>query len=315
MMSEHSPEWATSYYDVLGVTRGATPEEIKQAYRRLAMELHPDRNPDDQDAADRFRAATEAYAILSDSNQRQSYDRAGHQNFDPSGAEVRLGIVGEVLEGLLGGMFSSLRRRASKRPRSARDLTYTLELTFEEAALGTEKEIEVLRPIEEPPGAAREVTERLTVRIPAGVETGSVRTVPGGGEITPQARGDLHVYIQVAPHAHLRRKGGDVMCDVMLSYPQVVLGTEVEVPTLQGMVTMRIPPGTKPGRVFRLRGRGAKMFGGAGRGDQMVTVGVEVPEAVTPDQRQILEQLAISLERTRDRNVQGGFIDRVRNWF
>lgn len=337
------------YYEILGIERNAESDEIKRAYRRVAIQYHPDRNPDDDDAEERFKEASEAYSVLSDADKRRRYDRMGHAAFaggtGPGGFEqVDFGGVAEILEGLIGEMFGGRRRKQ----RSGRDINYDLEVTFEEAALGAEKTVQVERPSScetcegsgAEPGtkpdpcpacggkgtvryqrglfsASREcqactgsglkidhpcetcrgsglVTrqEEVTVRIPPGVEDGSVRTLSGAGEHTRHGKGDLHVYVRVRPHPLFTRDRADVRCTVPISFPQAVLGTTVEVPTLHGKVNMKVPGGTQSGKTFRLRGKGIPVLGGAGKGDQMVEVLVEVPEKINTKQRRLLEELA-----------------------
>jgi molecular chaperone DnaJ len=334
------------FYEILGVERSASAEEIKRAYKRLAIQHHPDRNPDDPTAEERFRDASQAYQVLSDKDKRTRYDRMGHAAFTSTGNPGfdggDFGSMSEILEGLLGDMFGR------RRQRGARDLTYDLEITFVEAALGCDKAIEVDRPslcddcsgsgaaagtqptacptcsgkgqvrfqrgifatarpcstcggngkqIDDPCKTCRgtgTVTkkEALSVKIPAGVEDGSVRTVRGAGEQTPKGTGDLHVYVRVKEHSIFTREGADVLCTVPVGFPQAVLGANLDIPTLEGMVRMKLPPGTQSGKIFRLRGKGVPVFGGAGKGDQLVRVVVEVPEKINRKQRKLLEELA-----------------------
>ncbi len=340
------------YYDVLGLDKSAEPEDIKRAYKRLAIQYHPDRNPDDPAAEERFKEASEAYAVLSDPDKRRRYDRMGHAAFGgpgggPAYEQVDFGNVAEILEGLIGEVFGGRRRRT----RGGRDINFDLEVSFAEAALGTERTISVERPVvcdachgtgAEPGtklepcpacagkgqvryqrgffsaarpcqachGTGKKIevpctrcegagvvtrADEMTVRIPAGVEDGSVRTVRGGGEQARGGTGDLHVYVRVQPHPLFTRQGADVHCTVPVSFPQAVLGDHLEVPTLEGKVRMRVPPGTQSGKVFRLRGKGIPVFGGAGKGDQLVKVVVEVPEKVSRKQRRLLEELAVEM--------------------
>ncbi len=336
------------YYAVLEVERTATAQEIKAAYRKKAIELHPDKNPDDPEAEERFKVASEAYAVLSDADKRARYDRFGHAAFGGGGAggfdPVDIGSMAEILEGFFGDVFSGRRRRG----RSARDLTYDLTLSFVEAATGVEKTIEVTRPeiceacqgsraepgtsvtecsacrgrgtvryqrgffstsrpcqscdgtgqkIEKPCKACKGVGRvpkkaELTVKVPAGVADGAVRTVRGAGEQAGGEAGDLHVTIRIEDHPLFTREGADIHCTVPVSFPQAVLGAQIEVPTLEGKVNMKLPPGTQSGRIFRLRGKGIPVFGGAGKGDQLVKVLVEVPEKINRRQRKLLEELA-----------------------
>lgn len=340
------------YYDVLEVERNATAEDIKRAYKKLAIRFHPDRNPGDLAAEESFKEASEAYSVLSDPDKRRRYDRMGHQAFATGGGpggfeQVDFSGVAEILEGLLGDVFAGRRRK-----RSGRDVSYDLRITFEEAALGVEKSIQVERPVAcdtcagsgaapgtpvEPcaacngkgqvryqrgffaaartcqscNGTGKKIAtpcpscsgsgkvsreEQMTVRIPPGVADGSVRTVRGGGERGANGSGDLHVYVRIEPHPLFTRDGADIRCTVPISFPQAVLGAQVEVPTLSGKVSMKIPPGTQSGKVFRLRGKGIAVFGGAGKGDELVTVLVEIPEKVSRSQRRLIEQLGEEMD-------------------
>ncbi len=359
------------YYEVLGVARDADPVELKRAYRKLAMQYHPDRNPGNPAAEDYFKEATEAYTVLSDTEKRRRYDRMGHAAFGGPGQgfeAVDFASVGEILEGLFGEVFFGKQRRP--RRRAGRDLKYELTVDFVEAALGTEKTITVKRPTTcgtctgsgAAPGttptpcavcngkgevrlqrgffsAARpctacnargvkvdvpcstcagsgSVTEdaSLEVKIPAGVDSGAVRTVRGGGEIAPGGAGDLHVTVTVAEHPLFTREGADILCTVPVSFPQATLGATLDVPTLEGRVAMKLPPGTQSGKVFRLRGKGIPVFGGAGKGDQLVTIVVEVPSRVTRRQRKLIMELAEEMG-IDTHPQQAGFLDKLRSLF
>jgi molecular chaperone DnaJ len=356
------------YYEILGVERGADGSTIKTAYRQLAMRYHPDRNPDDPEAEDHFKEATEAYTILSDEEQRRRYDRFGHAAFESrSGgvSEADIGSVAEVLEGLFGDLFGRRGRRAR-----GRDLTYELDVEFTEAALGADKSIEIERPMPcsscegsgGAPGAAKQTCrackgrgavraqrgllggtrpctacrgrgevsdtpcpdcsgvgsvrrkETLSVKIPAGVEDGATRSVSGGGEIAAGGRGDLHITLHVKPHPIFEREGADILCTVPVSFPEAVLGAALEVPTLAGKVRMKLPPGSQSGRVFRLRGKGISAYGGYGKGDQLVTVMVEIPEKVNKKQRQLIAELAQEMG-TETMPQRKGFLDKLKSLF
>ncbi len=351
------------YYEILGVSPSASEDEVKRAYRKLAVELHPDRNPGNHTAEERFKQASHAYSVLSDAEKRKRYDRVGHSVFTGSAGNngfdpMDFDAFSEVLGGLFGDMFRG------KRGRRAKDLKYELTLRFEEAALGCEKSIDITRNVScehcrgtgadpnfPPPdvcsacrgkgevryqrgllpasrpcntchGTGKKILhtcprcqgegvmpkqEALRVTIPAGVEDKSVRSVRGAGEHAGQTQGDLHITVHVEPHPLFTRKGADVLCTVPVAYPQAVLGDQLEVPTLEGIVKMRLPPGTESGRIFRLRGKGLPVFGGVGKGDQLVSVIVEIPKEVSKRQRELLEELAKEMgevgspERTRFR--------------
>lgn len=338
------------YYDVLGVARDAPAEDIKRAYKKLAVRLHPDRNPDDPAAEDAFKEATEAYAALSDPEKRRRYDRLGHSAFESAGPgggfdSVDFAAVTEMLEGLLGDVLGA---RRGRKGRTGRDIEHRLTVTFQEAALGAEKTLRVIRPTPcdecggsgarpgtEPSrcpdckgrgevrvqrgffAASRDCPacrgtgkafddpcrkcrgdgttpreEEMLVRIPPGVADGAVRTVRGAGEPAAGGAGDLHVHVSVQEHPLFTREQADILCTIPVSFPQAVLGATLEVPTLEGVVNMKLPAGTQSGKVFRLRGKGIAVLGGYGKGDQLVTVMVEVPTKVSRKQRKLLEELA-----------------------
>jgi DnaJ-class molecular chaperone len=263
------------YYTVLGVSRDATEMEIKRAFRELARKHHPDVSPNNNGEV--FREINDAYAVLSDRDARARYDRWGHQ--DDAGG---LSAVVEAAQDIINDVFR--RRRGKHR---GRDLRYTLELTFEEAAFGASKAIQI--PTDD--GKTRE----FTVVIAAGLADGTVKTFRGEGEPGKggAAAGDLHVSLRVAEHSAFRRDGLDVRSEHTISFPQAALGAVLDVATLDGPVKMRIPEGTQPGRVFRIRGRGIPQASGktAPRGDHLVHIQVEVPTELTPRQRELIEEL------------------------
>jgi DnaJ-class molecular chaperone len=266
------------YYSVLGVAKDAQDAELKRAFRELARQHHPDVNP--ADGGERFREINEAYAVLSDRDARARYDRWGHADDSSSG----LGAVVDAAQEMINDV---LRRRRGKQ--RGGDVRYTLEVTFEEAAFGASKTIEVPDPLT---GRLRQVT----VVIAPGAVTGTEKIVRGEGERGKggATAGDLRVIVRVAEHATFRREGFDVRGEATISFSQAALGAVLDVVTLDGPVKMRIPEGTQPGRVFRIRGRGVPQSAGktAPRGDHLVTVQVEVPSELTPRQRELIEELA-----------------------
>jgi molecular chaperone DnaJ len=359
------------YYELLGVVRTASADDLKRAYRLLAIKFHPDKNPDDRDAEEQFKTVSEAYAVLSDPDKRRRYDQHGHAAFDPARGgtgfdPADFGAIGQMLEGFLDDMFG----RRGGAAREPKDLRYNLEVSFEEAALGSERTIEYERhelcehcqgARSEPGAPAPEcpacrgrgevrfqrgffATSRpcvtcegsgvrpearckvcrglgntpkhqvLRVKIPAGVDDGAVRTISGMGEQLPAGTGDLHVHVKVLPHPIFKREGADILCDVPISFPQATLGTNLDVPTLEGKVKMRLPPGTQSGRVFRLRGKGLPVFGGYGKGDELIKIVVEVPAELTPRQRELLEELAKEMGADTHPQQQS-FLDKLRGLF
>ncbi len=344
------------YYEVLGVPRNASEQEVKSAYRKLALKHHPDRNPGDKQAEERFKEAAEAYGVLGDPDKRRRYDTYGHAGvsgaggggFDPTIFADFSDILGDFFG--FGDVFGSRRRG----PRRGQDLRYNLELPFEEAAFGTETQIKIPRTescstchgsgaapgtrpvtcptcrgagqvtfqqgffsvartcshcrgsgriVEEPckacGGNGQLAVERtLQLKIPAGVDTGSQLRISGEGEAGAQGGppGDLYVVVRVREHALFKRDGTSLFCEVPVSVPQAVLGSTLEVPTLDaGTTKVHLPEGTQSGTVLRVRGQGVPHLGGRGRGDQPVRVRVVVPKHLSSEQRRLFEQLAKTL--------------------
>jgi molecular chaperone DnaJ len=261
------------YYAVLGVSRDASEGDIKRAFRELARKHHPDVSAT-QDDGEQFREINEAYAVLSDKENRARYDRWGHPDDGGGGFQA----VVDAAQDIINDVF---RRRKQKQ--KGKDIRYTLEVSFEEAAFGVSKTISL-------------GNRELTVVIPAGMKEGTVKTLKGEGEPGKggAAAGDLHVQIRIAEHSKFRREGLDVHSELTVTFSQAALGDILEVGTLDGDVKMRIPPGTQPGGVFRIRGKGVPQAAGknAPRGDHLVHVQVEVPTELSPRQRELIEELA-----------------------
>jgi DnaJ-class molecular chaperone len=287
------------YYVVLGVSKDASETELKRAFRELARKHHPDVGP--EDGGERFREINEAYAVLSEKDSRARYDRWGHADDSSSG----LGAVVDAAQDIINDVF---RRRRNKQ--RGKDIRYTLEITFEEAAFGVSKSITI------PDGAGK--TREFTIVISPGVKPGTVKTMKGEGEPGKggAATGDLIVMIRVADHASFERDGIDVRSEHAISFTQAALGAVIDVETLDGPVKMRIPEGTQPGRVFRIRSRGIPQAAGktAPRGDHLVHVQVQVPTELTARQRELLEELARSTgEPGQPAAPRKRLLDRVRS--
>ncbi|MBA3501490.1 MAG: J domain-containing protein [Myxococcota bacterium] len=291
------------YYLVLGVTKDASEQDIKRAFRELARTHHPDIAAAGDDG-ERFREINEAYTVLSDRESRARYDRWGHPDDGNSG----LSAVVDAAQEIINDVF---RRRRGKV--KGKDVRYTLEISFEEAAFGASKPVMI--PASETNPKAREVT----VVVAPGVKDGTLKTFRGEGEPGKggAVAGDLLVMIRVADHATFSRDNNDVRSEHTISFSQAALGSVIDIPTLDGPVKMRIPEGTQPGRVFRIRGRGIPQAAGktAPRGDHMVEVQVEVPTELTAKQRELIEELArtMSTEISTTTQPRRGLLDRVRS--
>jgi molecular chaperone DnaJ len=342
------------YYSVLGVTREADEEELKKAYRKLALKHHPDRNPGNKQSEERFKEINEAYEVLSNPDKRRQYDRFGKAGVGagPGGFEGfdfgRGGfgdIFGDIFEDFFG---AGPQGRTRMRPARGADFRYNLEISFEEAVFGTETKIRipkwesctdcggsgaksrdgirtcpacrgegqtrfqqgfftVSRTCGQCGGEGRVITEpcprchgqkrihrdkTLSVRIPAGVEDGSTLRLAGEGELGHHGGppGDLYVSLTVRPHPIFERDGNHVLCEVPISFVQAALGVKLEVPALKGKVSVKIPPGTQTGKIFRLKGMG--VHSSRGTGDQLVKVRVQIPTKLTSRQKELLEEYA-----------------------
>lgn len=363
------------YYELLGVSRGASEDELKKSYRKAALKYHPDRNPGDKVAEEKFKELSEAYQVLSDPEKRAAYDRYGHAAFEQGGGfGGGFDFTGTNFEDIFGDIFGDFfgGGRGGRRTRRGEDLSYNLEISFEEAAFGTNKTISVPRlstcetcqgsgakPGTRPTtcqtcrgsgqvrfqqgfftiartcnqcggqgsivadpcttcrgsGATRK-TSTLQVKIPAGVDAGSRLKLRGEGEhsVAGGPPGDLYVLITVREHPLFERVNNEVVCEVPISFPQAALGADIEVPTLEGKLKMKIPAGTQSGNVFRLRGKGIVDLRGAGRGDQLVRVTVETPRKLTKQQRELLEEFA-RLDGDDVHPMSRGFFDKVKELF
>lgn len=288
------------YYKVLGVSKNAGQEEIKKAYKKLARKYHPDVNPDNKAAETKFKGISEAYAVLGDKNRRQQYDQFGAGGFaggpfgggGPGGGGFQFdfgdfdfskfgrGGSGDIGD-LFGDLFGKRTRQQQWGPRKGGDLEYSLEIGFEDALWGKTTDIMIRG-------------ERLKVKIPAGVENGSRVRLAGKGEsgIGGGARGDLYIRLRVRPHSFFERNGSDIYCELPVKFDEATLGAKVKVPTVDGSLTMTIPPGTQSGQTMRLKGKGAPRLKGSSRGDMYVRVRVAVPKKLSKKSKEILKQFS-----------------------
>jgi molecular chaperone DnaJ len=362
------------YYETLGVARTATAEELKAAFRRLAMQYHPDRNKS-EDAEERFKELNEAYAVLSDPQKRAAYDRYGHAGVRGAGGadfNVDFTDFADIFGDLFGfGGFGRQSRRSSRNaPHRGGDLQIRLDLSFEEAVFGVDKEIEIVRdepcaacggsgaepgtsPVRCPTcngaGEVRQVRQTIlgsmvqvatcptcggqgetiatpcrtcqgrglerrtrtkVVNVPAGVDTGTQIRLAGEGQPGTNGgpNGNLYILINVKSHQYFRRRDYDILLDLNINIAQATLGASVQIPTVDGPAELRIPPGTQPGKVLTLHGKGVPHLRSNGRGDQRVVVNVEVPTRLNKEQRQLFEQLASSLG-SEVRPQERGFLE------
>ena len=291
---------AKDYYESLGITKSATPEEIKKAFRKLAVQYHPDRNQGDQKAEEKFKEINEAYAVLSDPEKKKQYDTFGstgfHQQysqedifkgFDFSSVFKDMGVGGgdDIFSRLFGGGFRRQGGGFRGAHRKGADLDMEIEVSFREAALGAEKLI-----------AFRKdgVREELKVRIPAGVDNGSrVRIAgKGGAGQNGAANGDLFLIMKVTADPVFTREGGDLFIDKTIRFSEACLGTAMDVPTLEETKRIKVPAGIQPGTKIRLKGCGIKTIGSNARGDLYVKINVRVPEGLNGEQKKLVEELA-----------------------
>ncbi len=344
------------YYDVLSVPRDADAEALKKAYRRLALQYHPDRNPDDPESEERFKEASEAYAVLSDAEKRRAYDRFGFEGVGATGGAGfpdfgDLGSFSDVFNDLFGDLFGARPggRRRGRAQRGA-DLRYNLEIDLRDVVVGTEAQVQIpkmrpcatcsgsgarpgtqpetcsrcrgsgqvvlqqgffriSRPCDACGGAGEVVRERclecrgagriegmqaIKVKVPAGVDEGMRLRLAGEGEagVAGGPPGDLYVVVSVRAHPLFERQGVDLHCQVPITFVQAALGAEIEVPTLEGKLLVRIQEGTQTGRTIRLKGKGLPSLRSNSRGDQLVQFFVETPTKLTRRQRELLESFA-----------------------
>jgi molecular chaperone DnaJ len=371
------------YYEVLGVDRDSSDRDIKKAFRRMAMKYHPDRNPDDKEAEDKFKEVNEAYEVLSDAQKKAAYDQYGHAGVDPNmrggaggyggGFEGNFSdIFGDVFGDIFGGGGGRGGRSSVQR---GADLRYNMEMTLEEAVRGVEKSIkvptlvacetcdgsgakpgtsakvcgtcggqgqvrmqqgffsvqqtcpachgrgtQVKNPCRTCRGEGRRQDQKtLSVKIPPGVDTGDRIRLSGEGEVGANSgpAGDLYVQVSVRDHAIFERDGKDLYCEVPVSFVDSALGGELEVPTLDGRVKLKIPAETQSGKLFRLRGKGVKPVRGGAQGDLMCRVQVETPVNLTEKQKELLREFQDSVEETGHKHSpkKSGWFDSVKNFF
>lgn len=377
------------YYEVLGVSKTATQDELKKAYRKLARKYHPDLNKDNAEAAEKFKECNEAYSVLSDEQKRAQYDQFGHAAFENGGMGGGGGFGGaggfggfggsgmeDIFDMFFGGQGGRGGRSSKAGPQRGADLRFDLEISFEEAAFGLEKEINLYRdevcdhchgegaepgskvetcpecngsgyvrftqntmfgqmvnerPCSRCKGEGKIISEpckecrgkgtvkrnkKLKVKIPAGVDNGSRLRVSNEGEAGAKggSSGDLYVYLYVKPHKFFERDGTTVLCEVPINIVQATLGADIKVPTLDGQVTMKIPEGTQPGKVMRIKGKGIPSLRNSSRGDQLVRIKVVVPTKLSDKQKDALRKFA-DISKDNINPEEKSFMDKVKDFF
>jgi len=367
------------YYEVLGVSREAGDQELKSAYRKLALRYHPDRNPGDHGAEEKFKEASEAYQVLCDADKRAVYDRYGHAGLSGQGSGFGGGPfaggvdIGDIFGDLFGEMFNvgGSSQRGSRQKRGD-DLRFDLTVDFEDAVFGSETEVRVRRletcstcqgrgsasgrgptvcsqcqgrgqlryqqgffsvartcgacggagsiigdPCQTCRGETRVTSElKLNVKVPPGVEDGTRIRYGGEGDAGRAGgpKGDLYIVLAVRAHEFFDRKGNDLHCVIPISFPQASLGAEIEIPGIDGPVSLKIPEGTQSARELRIRGRGVPYLNEKGRGDLVVKVVVQIPKKLTRAQRDLIKELAESLS-VENKPTSPGLLDKMKDLF
>ncbi len=372
------------YYEVLGVQKGASDDEIKKAYRKLAKKYHPDLNKDNPEAAEKFKEAAEAYEVLSDSEKRSRYDQFGHAGVDPNqgfgGGGYGGGFggfdMGDIFESFFGGGFGGGSRSRRNGPVRGSDIQQAVELTFEEAAFGCKRKVNIIRSesceecggsgakkgtspvtcskcggtgqmrtVQNTPfgqfastttcnacgGKGTKISDpcqkcngsghirksrELEVNIPAGIDHGQTVSVRGQGEAGQRGgpAGDLLITVYIKKNNMFTRDGNNVYVDVPITFVQATLGCEIEIPTIDGKVTQRIPEGTQHGTKFRLKDKGIPSIRNGSRGDQYVRIIVEIPKNLSSRQREILEEFAKE-SNEKNYNQRKKFTDKIKDYF
>ena len=363
------------YYHVLGVGRDASPGDVKRAFKKLALQWHPDRNPDDREEAEgKFKEIAEAYEVLGDADKRQRYDRYGHEGLRGTGFHEFTSVDDIFGFDLFASIFEELGFGGQgRRRRRGCDVQHDLVIGFKEACFGAVKTIELIRrepcaacgatgaqpgtsprtcrtcggygQVEQRAGffAVRtacpecrgrgQVIERpcsdcggtgrapkavsIEVHVPAGIDDGVRLRVPDEGELgdDSRSRGDLYCYVRVELHPLFERHGDDLVCRVPITYSQAALGTDIEVPTIDGAATtLHVPAGTQSGEVISLRGKGVPRLRGRGRGDHHVVVNIVVPKKLSAREKELLRQMA-ELEDKHVAPERKSFLDKLKDFF
>ncbi|MDO8954006.1 MAG: molecular chaperone DnaJ [Gammaproteobacteria bacterium] len=367
------------FYETLGVSKGVSEEELKKAYRKLAMKYHPDKNPGDKASEEKFKEISHAYEILADPKKRAAYDQYGHAGVDPSmgggGGGFGGGGFGDAFGDIFGDIFGGGGRSQGRaQPQRGSDLRYTVEITLEEAVHGTTKKVSfpclstcepchgkgsqkdserttcatcgghgivrmqqgffavqqtcphchgqgqiIKNPCPSCHGQGRtQKTKNLSVKIPVGVDNGDRIRLGGEGEAGEQgqAAGDLYVEMRVKPHAIFKREGNDLHCELPIDMVTACLGGELEIPTMDGQVKLKIPAETQSSKIFRLRGKGVKGLRSNAMGDLLCHINVEMPVNLNHEQKELLDKFKQALNDGKDHSPKAsGWFDNVKKFF
>ncbi len=368
------------YYEILNVSKDASQDEIKSSFRTLAKKYHPDLNPDNKEAEQKFKEINEAYEVLSNPDKRRKYDTFGHAGVNGQGGYSQdFGGFGDIFDDIFdifGGGFSSGSSSRRRGPVRGSDLRYDLDLDFMEAVFGVEKEIQVrksencetchgtgvkpgsskitckkcngsgeVRYAQQSPfgqfvrvatcdecggtgeiikdkcsvcsGTGKEIkNKKIKIKVPAGVDTGSIISIRGEGEVGEKGGppGDLFIYIRVREHEIFKRKGNDIYYTIPISFTDAALGAEIDIPTLDGIINYTIPEGTQTGTQFRLKNKGVPNVRGVGKGDLFFKVEVDVPKKLTNKQRELLKEFAKENGESHKQSKKG-FFDKMKDAF
>ena len=373
------------YYEVLGVDRGAGADEIKKAYRKMAVKYHPDKNPGDKGAEDKFKEAAEAYEVLSNADKRAQYDRFGHNmpgagGFGGGGMNMEdiFGQFGDIFGGAFGDAFGGGGGQRGRRVNKGSNLRVKVKLTLEEIATGVEKKIKLNKYVgcttckgtgaeggsgfstcgtckgqgqvsrvqntilgrmqttavcPECSGEGKIITNKcnvcfgngivegeevVAINLPAGVQDGMQLSMRGKGNAAARGGipGDLIIVIEELDHEHFKRMGNDIYYELFISFPDAVTGTQLEVPTLDGKVRIKIDAGTQPGKLLRLRSKGLPSIEGHGKGDMLISINVWTPQTLSKEEKEIIEKLSQSKNFAPNPTKKDrGFFEKIRDMF